>query len=73
MMKWWIWVGIGVAAAAIAFLAIPPLIYSQPNPILPLEETETAQQQQPGTFDGGVGAIGYNSDQLEDEPEVAQK
>ncbi len=75
MMKWWVWVGIGIAAAAIAFLAIPPLIYSQPNPILPLKETETSQQQQqPAILDEGpgLGDRPLMGDQLEDEQELAQ-
>ena len=61
-------------AAAIAFLATPTLIYSKPNPILPLEETETSQQQQPAILDEGPG-LGDRplvGDQLEDEPELAQ-
>ncbi len=80
-MQWWIWAGIGIAAAIIILLAIPPLIYQEPSPIMApggQGETETIesqqqQQQQPGAFDEGPG-LGDRplvGDQIEDELELA--
>ncbi len=57
-MQWWIWAGIGIAATIIILLAIPPLIYQEPSPIMApggQGETETIEPQQQGALDQGPG------------------